>query len=178
MQNLVGFFEILMILWFCCFLAANARRYEQTLVTRIFPIANSVYFIAIIKKTQLLIVIKIALCITNQNGSSTCLWARISTEKLAIYSFYHIFFRFFLGISDDKWIVPYKFEVSSCWICLYNFSSFLLVRSIFGTYCQNLGASSYGPNRLAWPRSWSFEVNGQVGLDMVWQVWVWLDLIV
>ena len=74
------------------------------------------------------------------------------------------FFRFFLGISDDKWIVPYKFEVSSCWICLYNFSSFLLVRSIFGTYCQNLGASSYGPNRLAWPQWWSFEINGQLGL--------------
>ena len=74
--------------------------------------------------------------------------------------FFWCFYRFFLGISDDKWIVPYKFEVSSCWICLYNFSSFLLVRSIFGTYCQNLGASSYGPNRLAWPQWWSFEVNG------------------
>ena len=95
MQNLVGFFEILMILWFCCFLAANARRYEQTLVTRIFPIANSVYFIAIIKKKHLLIVIKIALCITNRNGSSTCLWARISTEKLTIYSSYHIFLQVF-----------------------------------------------------------------------------------
>ena len=67
--------------------------------------------------------------------------------------------RFFTLLSNNKWIVPYKYEISITWICVYNIKNLLFGCSILGSFCKTLGTSPNGNNWTANLNIWTLCIE-------------------